>query len=88
MPPGRDDTVLVRLVEALEGEVEIRTELVLRFEYGSAVPWLRRIRDSWLAVVGPNAVRIESSIELEGKDFTSVGSAALSAGESLPFALT
>jgi GH15 family glucan-1,4-alpha-glucosidase len=88
MPPGRDDTVLVRLVEALEGQVEIRTELVLRFEYGSAVPWLRRIDDAWLAVVGPTAVRIESSIELEGKDFTSVGSATLSAGESLPFALT
>jgi GH15 family glucan-1,4-alpha-glucosidase len=88
MPPGRDDTVLVRLVEGLEGQVEIRTELVLRFEYGSAVPWLRRLDDGWLAVVGPNAVRIESAIELEGKDFTSVGSATVSAGESLPFALT
>ncbi|MGE5274577.1 MAG: glycoside hydrolase family 15 protein [Verrucomicrobiota bacterium] len=88
MPPGRDDTVLVRLVEGLEGCVEIETELVLRFEYGSAVPWLRRMDDARLAVVGPNAVRIESGIELEGKDFTSVGSATVSAGESLPFALT
>ena len=40
MPPGRDDTVLVRVVEGLEGRVEVCTELVLRFEYGSAVPWL------------------------------------------------
>jgi GH15 family glucan-1,4-alpha-glucosidase len=88
MPPGRDDTVLVRVVEGLEGRVEVCTELVLRFEYGSAVPWLRRVDDGWLAVVGPNAVRIESSVELEGKDFTSVGSATVSAGDSLPFALT
>jgi GH15 family glucan-1,4-alpha-glucosidase len=42
----------------------------------------------WFAVVGPHAVRIESSIDLEGKDFTSVGSTTLSAGERLPFALT
>ena len=74
MPPDRDDTVLARIVEGLEGEVEISTELVLRFEYGSAVPWLRRQDHVWLAVVGPNAVRIESGIDLEGKDFTSVGS--------------
>jgi GH15 family glucan-1,4-alpha-glucosidase len=87
MPPG-EDTVLVRLVEGLEGSVEVRTELVLRFEYGSAVPWLRRLDDSRLAVVGPNAVRIESGVELEGRDFTSVGSTTVSAGESVPFALT
>jgi GH15 family glucan-1,4-alpha-glucosidase len=88
MHPGRDDTILTRIVEGLEGQVEIHTELTLRFEYGSAVPWLRREGDSWLAVVGPNAVRIESDIELEGKDFTSVGSTTVSAGERLAFALT
>ena len=88
MPPERDDTVLARIVEGLEGEVEISTELVLRFEYGSAVPWLQRKDHVWLAVVGPNAVRIESGIDLEGKDFTSVGSTTVSAGERLPFALT
>ena len=88
MPPERDDTVLARIVEGLEGEVEISTELVLRFEYGSAVPWLQRKDHVWLAVVGPHAVRIDSSIDLEGKDFTSVGSTTVSAGERLPFALT
>ena len=88
MPPERDETVLARIVEGLEGEVEISTELVLRFEYGSAVPWLQRKDDVWLAVVGPHAVRIDSSIDLEGKDFTSVGSTTVSAGERLPFALT
>ena len=88
MPPERDDTVLARIVEGLEGKVEISTELVLRFEYGSAVPWLQRKDHVWLAVVGPHAVRIDSSIDLEGKDFTSVGSTTVSAGERLPFALT
>ena len=62
--------------------MEISTELVLRFEYGSAVPWLQRQDDAWLAVVGPHAVRIDSSIDLEGKDFTSVGSTTVSAGSA------
>jgi GH15 family glucan-1,4-alpha-glucosidase len=88
MPPGRDDTVLARIVEGLEGEVEISTELVLRFEYGSVVPWMRRRDGTWLAVVGPDAVRIESAIELKGEDFTSVGSTTVAAGERLAFALT
>jgi GH15 family glucan-1,4-alpha-glucosidase len=88
MPPGRDDTVLARIVEGLEGAVEIETELALRFEYGSAVPWMRRLDHVWLAVVGPNAVRVETDVELKGKDFTSVGSATVAAGESLSFALT
>jgi GH15 family glucan-1,4-alpha-glucosidase len=88
MPPGRDDTVLARVVEGVDGRVEIGTELILRFEYGSAIPWVRRKDDVWVAVVGPDAVRIESDIELEGRDFTSCGEATVSAGERLTFALT
>ena len=52
MPPGRDDTVLARIVEGLEGEVEVSTELVLRFEYGSAVPWHRVVSGSGRLVPG------------------------------------
>jgi GH15 family glucan-1,4-alpha-glucosidase len=88
MPPRRERPVLARIVEGLEGRVEIETELALRFEYGSAVPWMRRMDGTWLAVVGPNAVRIESGIELRGEDFTSVGSTPVAAGERLSFALT
>jgi GH15 family glucan-1,4-alpha-glucosidase len=88
MSPSGDATILARIVQGLEGQVDVCTELALRFDYGSAVPWLRRMDDTWLAVAGPNAVRIQSSIELVGKDFTSVGSESVSAGETLTFALT
>ncbi len=87
MPPRRENPVLVRIVEGLRGRVEVGTELAFRFEYGSAVPWVRRRDDAWFAVAGPHAVRIESDIELRGEDFTSVGSTAVSAGERLSFAL-
>ena len=44
--------------------------------------------DSWIAVVGPNAVRIGATSSSRAKDFTSVGSTTVSAGERLSFALT
>src|SRR5437016_2394884 len=34
---------VVRLVEGLRGEVPMRSELVIRFDYGWIVPWVRRI---------------------------------------------
>ena len=44
MPVGGDcDAVdLVRLVEGRSGEVAMATELVLRFDYGTTVPWVQK----------------------------------------------
>src|SRR5579885_3493133 len=40
--PARDrDPNLVRIVEGRRGRVKMRTELVLRFDYGSIVPWVQ-----------------------------------------------
>lgn len=33
---------LVRIVRGLRGTVTMRTELIVRFEYGSVVPWVSR----------------------------------------------
>ena len=35
---------LVRVVEGRAGRVPMRTELILRFDYGRIVPWVRRRR--------------------------------------------
>jgi GH15 family glucan-1,4-alpha-glucosidase len=88
MAAREDDTILGRIVRGREGEVEIATELAFRFDYGSAVPWVIQRDDARLAVAGPNAIRLQSSIELVGKDFTTVGSAKVSAGETVTFSLT
>ena len=42
---GAADPDVVRIVEGLEGSVPMRMELVLRFDYGSIVPWVRRLED-------------------------------------------
>src|SRR5712671_6485854 len=50
MPPRGTAPDVVRIVEGVRGEVRMRSELVIRFDYGSIVPWVRRVEDTRLAV--------------------------------------
>ena len=43
MPPRGTAPDVVRIVEGLEGSVPMRMELVLRFDYGRIIPWVRRL---------------------------------------------
>ena len=55
--PQRDKAPdVIRIVEGLSGEVAMRGELVLRFDYGSVVPWMRRVGDDGVAIAGPDSV--------------------------------
>ena len=56
MPPRGEAPDVVRIVEGVRGSVEMRSELVIRFDYGHVVPWVRRIGDTRLAVAGPDAL--------------------------------
>jgi GH15 family glucan-1,4-alpha-glucosidase len=42
MPPRGEAADLVRVVEGVSGRVAMQMELVLRFDYGHVVPWVRR----------------------------------------------
>ena len=56
MPPRGDAPDIVRIVEGLDGSVPMRSELVIRFDYGRIVPWVRRVPGARLAVAGPDAL--------------------------------
>jgi GH15 family glucan-1,4-alpha-glucosidase len=80
---------VIRIVECLEGHVRMRTELVVRFDYGSVVPWLRRLDDgTLLAVGGPNALAIRTPIELHGEALTHVADFTVRKGDRVPFVVT
>ncbi len=81
-------TDIVRLVEGRGGEVTMRTELVLRFDYGKVIPWVRRVEDGISAVAGPDALRIRTPVDLSGKDFRTRGRFTVSQGQTVPFVLT
>jgi len=79
---------LVRIVEGLEGEVPMWTQLVVRFDYGSVVPWSRRTADCQLYVGGPDALRLYSPVRVHGENFTSVAEFRVKKGERIPFLLS
>jgi GH15 family glucan-1,4-alpha-glucosidase len=88
--PQRDRAPdIVRIVEGLEGRVEMTTELVIRFDYGSVVPWLRRIDDDTLvAVGGPDGLTLRTPVDLQPDGMTHTATFAVHAGERVPFVLT
>ena len=85
MPVRDRDPNLVRIVEGRRGRVAMRTELVLRFDYGRIVPWVRRTDVGISAVAGPDAVSVVSPVPLRGKDFTTVAEFTVEPGERVPF---
>src|SRR3954447_192207 len=76
---------LTRLVHGVSGEVPMRFELVLRFGYGQAVPWVRRRDYGLRAVAGPDAVDIVTPITLQGEDMKTVATFTVRRGENVPF---
>jgi GH15 family glucan-1,4-alpha-glucosidase len=90
MPVRNGQANLVRIVAGLSGRVTMDMELVLRFDYGDAVPWVSRMPDAKgiRAIAGPSLTVLCSSVPLEGKDLTTVAQFEISAGDTLPFVLS
>jgi GH15 family glucan-1,4-alpha-glucosidase len=87
--PARDRAAdVVRLVEGVRGRVVMRMELVMRFDYGSVVPWVRRDDRRLHAVAGPDSLWLQSDVEVRGEDLRTVGEFSLSAGEEAGFVLS
>jgi GH15 family glucan-1,4-alpha-glucosidase len=89
MPPRGTDPDVVRIVEGLEGSVPMRMELMIRFDYGSIVPWVRRLDDDTrIAVAGPDAIAFRTPVPLRGENMSTVAEFTAQPGVRVPFVLT
>jgi GH15 family glucan-1,4-alpha-glucosidase len=88
MPPRGRAPDIVRIVEGLRDTVAMRSELVIRFDFGNVVPWVRRVEDCLVAVAGPDALAFRTPVEHRGEDLTTVAEFELREGERIPFVLT
>jgi len=80
---------LIRIVSCTAGSVEVEVELVVRFDYGSVVPWTRRRDDGDLHfVAGPDALVLRTPVSLEPDGMRHVARFRVSAGDRVPFVLT
>jgi GH15 family glucan-1,4-alpha-glucosidase len=89
MPLRGQASDIVRIVEGRKGRVTMHTELVIRFGYGCSIPWVTKLEEGGIrAIAGPDMLVLRTTVPLEGKERTTVGRFAVSAGERVAFVLT
>lgn len=89
MPHGDRRADLVRRVRGLRGRVTMHQQLQIRFQYASAMPWVRQLDDGsgLVAVAGPDAV-VYRGPHLSAAHKAHRGSFAVAAGETVDLAIT
>jgi GH15 family glucan-1,4-alpha-glucosidase len=88
MPPA-DGAHLLRIVMGRFGRVDFRCEFVVRFNYGSTVPWVNRLDDGTIsAIAGPERLVLRTPVALSGEDLKTVGEFTVEAGAVVPFILS
>ena len=78
---------ILRIVRGLEGHVAFRSDMAIRFDYGSLVPWVRRHDGGVEARGGVDGVVFHASVPTRGHDLTSVNTFGVEAGHEETFAL-
>jgi GH15 family glucan-1,4-alpha-glucosidase len=88
MPIDQPASVL-RIVHGLHGEVDFEMDLVMRFDYGSSVPWVEKISPLTLtAVAGPEMLVMRSATALQARDHHTGSRFEVKAGERKIFRLS
>ncbi len=88
MPPRGENPDLIRIVEGIRGEVAMQMELIIRFDYGRTIPWVRTAHGGLEAIAGPNGLILRTPVKTWGKDLTTVAEFNVSKGDRVPFVLT
>ena len=89
MIPHQQGSHLVRLLRGVEGEVTLGMELILRFGYGAAIPWVTRGKDGALrAVAGPDMTVLRTPVALRGEDFKTSAVFTVTPEAVVPFVLS
>jgi GH15 family glucan-1,4-alpha-glucosidase len=88
MPPAGKYRDVVRIVEGVQGRVEMELKLVVRFDYGLTIPWVKRSSEGLTAVAGPNALVLRSDVPTFGEDLSTVARFSVGEGERKSFVLT
>jgi GH15 family glucan-1,4-alpha-glucosidase len=90
MPPRGKASDIVRLVRGVSGRVKLRMQLVMRFGFGTDIPWVKKTEDGsgLLAICGQDMTVLRTPIETRGEGLTTVADFEVGEGEAVPFVLT
>ncbi|MGZ4960753.1 MAG: glycoside hydrolase family 15 protein [Methylomonas sp.] len=87
MPLSTERWDMLRIVEGLSGRVTMRMELVIRFDYGSIIPWVRKSGDTRLATAGPDTLELRAEVAVHGEDMKTMAEFQIGKGERTSFSL-
>src|SRR5262249_20090646 len=87
MPIEAERESIIRLVQGIEGEVRLRMELVVRFDYGDLVPWVTRGEDELVAISGRDRLVLRTPADYRGEGLRTIAEFDVRAGTSVPFTL-
>ena len=66
----------------------MRMELVVRFDYGSVVPWVSKQEDGRIQfTAGPDRLLLDTEVPTRGEDFRTLSDFTIRAGQEASFAL-
>ena len=88
MTPRSEAPELLRVVLGTRGQVRMNLELVIRFDYGSVVPWVRRTDSGISAIAGPDKLALRTDVPLRGENFKTLSTFTVAEGQKVPFDLT
>jgi GH15 family glucan-1,4-alpha-glucosidase len=88
MPPRGRTPTIVRIVEGVDGSVPMRSDLLIRYDFGHIVPWIRRVDHGRVVTAGPNALQFRAPVNMREEDTATISEFALEQGERVPFLLT
>ena len=87
MPLSDERWDVVRIIEGLSGSVALRMELIVRFDYGSILPWVRRSGNVLLMIAGPDTLELTGSQPVSGENMKTVAEFSVSPGIRESFVL-
>ena len=79
---------IVRRLSGGRGRVKMHLEYIVRFDYGSIVPWVQRIDGGLLAIAGSDGLFLACDVELLSEGLTTVADFSVEAGQHVAFDLT
>ncbi len=87
MPLSNERWDVLRIVEGLSGRVAMRMELIIRYDYGFIVPWVRQSDDTLLATAGPDTLELHTEVAVHGENMKTMAEFHVSKGERSHFSL-
>ncbi|HTZ89675.1 MAG TPA: glycoside hydrolase family 15 protein [Alloacidobacterium sp.] len=89
MPVRGKHSDVVRMLTGVRGQVAMRMDLVMRFDYGRAIPWVTDFEHGAARLIsGPNLAILRSNVQLKFKNGDITSEFELKEGQTVFFVLT